>query len=270
MIQGFIKKHYRSLGYTDLIVSPLGLGTVKLGRNSQVKYPNSFSLPNSNQVIELLSIAKDMGINLLDTAPAYGNSECILGNIIAPQRDYWIISTKIGEEFLNNQSYFDFSPDYIQFSIERSLKRLKTDYLDIVLVHSNGKDISLIQNDDVFSVLEKLKMKGHLRYYGMSSKTIEGGVEAVKKSDVVMVSYNPIDTSQTSVLEVAEQLNKGVLIKKALAGGHLNKFNHTHPLQHIYKQLFDGSKKIHSVIVGTINIMHLKENVKTIIEVIDG
>lgn len=65
----------RSLGQTGIEVSCLGLGTVKFGRNQEVKYPNNFSLPEDKQISALLDQAKGFGINLLDTAPAYGSSE---------------------------------------------------------------------------------------------------------------------------------------------------------------------------------------------------
>ena len=98
------------LGQTSLDVSILGLGTVKFGRNQGVKYPNSFSLPSDKELSHLLSLAADVGINLLDTAPAYGMSEERLGHLLQGQRHQWIISTKVGEEFIQGQSYFDFSP----------------------------------------------------------------------------------------------------------------------------------------------------------------
>ena len=72
----------RHLGNTGIKVSPLGLGTVKLGRNQQVKYPHGFTLPDDKTVKELLALTWDLGINLIDTAPAYGNSEERLGALL--------------------------------------------------------------------------------------------------------------------------------------------------------------------------------------------
>src|SRR5690606_20507720 len=71
---------------TDLFVSPIGLGTVKLGRNQGVKYPQGFELPNDRQARELIAQAGDLGINLIDTAPAYGISEERLGGLLHGQR----------------------------------------------------------------------------------------------------------------------------------------------------------------------------------------
>ena len=98
----------RRLGHTGMAVSCLGLGTVKIGRNQGVKYPKDFDLPDDNAVRTLLDKAKELGINLLDTAPAYGTSEERLGKLLR-DRENWIICSKVGEEFQNGQSIFNFS-----------------------------------------------------------------------------------------------------------------------------------------------------------------
>ena len=87
----------RPLGRTGLQVSALGLGTVKLGRNQDVKYPRAFELPDDRSAAALLDRARGLGINLLDTAPAYGSSEERLGGLLAGQREHWIICSKVGE-----------------------------------------------------------------------------------------------------------------------------------------------------------------------------
>jgi aryl-alcohol dehydrogenase-like predicted oxidoreductase len=78
----------RPLKGTDLKVSPVGLGTVKFGRNEGVKYPTSFDIPDMDELSNLLALAKEIGINTLDTAPAYGLSEERLGELLKGQRDY--------------------------------------------------------------------------------------------------------------------------------------------------------------------------------------
>jgi aryl-alcohol dehydrogenase-like predicted oxidoreductase len=99
---------HRPLGNTGLIVSPLGLGTVKLGRDQGVKYPNGFTIPDDAAARALLDQARALGINLIDTAPAYGVSEQRLGPLLRGQREDWVIVSKVGEEFENGQSRFDF------------------------------------------------------------------------------------------------------------------------------------------------------------------
>ena len=100
---------HRPLGSTGLLVSALGLGTVKLGRDQGVKYPNGFQIPGDDEARMLLKLARDMGINLIDTAPAYGRSEERLGPLLRGQRQDWVIVSKVGEEFADGQSSHDFS-----------------------------------------------------------------------------------------------------------------------------------------------------------------
>ena len=100
---------HRPLGSTGLTVSPLGLGTVKLGRDQGVKYPTGFTIPGDEEARLLLAQARELGINLIDTAPAYGRSEERLGPLLRGQRDEWVIVSKVGEEFEEGLSHFDFS-----------------------------------------------------------------------------------------------------------------------------------------------------------------
>src|SRR5215471_19319579 len=89
----------RILGRTGLSVSAVGLGTTKLGRNTDVKYPHHFELPSDREVYALIEATSEAGINLIDTAPAYGLSEQRLGPFIECDRDRWIICTKCGETY---------------------------------------------------------------------------------------------------------------------------------------------------------------------------
>ncbi|MCK4834449.1 MAG: aldo/keto reductase, partial [Gammaproteobacteria bacterium] len=177
----------RALGSTGIDVSILGLGTVKIGRNQQVKYPEGFELPDDKTVIELFELAQSLGINFIDTAPAYGSSEQRLGELL-PDRHDWVIVTKVGEIFENAQSRFDFSFEHTVESVEQSLRKLKRDVIDVVLVHSDGDDMRIIRDEPVFEALEKLKDKGLIKAYGMSSKTVEGGRWVVENCDVVMAT----------------------------------------------------------------------------------
>ena len=116
---------HRPLGSTGFQVSPLGLGTVKLGRDQGVKYPNGFTIPDDAQALALLQQARELGINLIDTAPAYGISEQRLGPLLRGQRDEWVIVSKTGEEFEQGRSHFDFSPAHTRLSVEGGLLALE-------------------------------------------------------------------------------------------------------------------------------------------------
>lgn len=256
----------RRLGNTGIDVSCIGLGTVKIGRNEGVKYPTGFELPSDAQVRDLLSLSRDLGINLLDTAPAYGNSEERLGQLITNRHD-WIICSKVGEEFNNGLSSFDFSGAHVRRSIERSLRRLKTDYLDIVLVHSDGSDEHIIKETDCFDALRRCREEGLIRSFGISTKSVAGGLLGVEESDVVMVTFHPGAPQDAVVINAAAAANRGVLIKKAFNSGHSvitgagsEKGDNPDPVQATMDFIF-AQPGVSSVIIGTINPVHVKQNV---------
>jgi len=268
---------YRQLGSTGLQVSLLGLGTVKLGRNTDVKYPTTFQIPDDRSASVLLDRARELGVNLLDTAPAYGYSEQRLGQLLRGQRQHWIIGTKTGEEFENGQSHFDFSSKQTRDSVERSLRRLETDYLDIVLVHSDGNDVSILDNSPALEVLMTLKKEGKIRAVGMSTKTIEGGLRCAASADVVMVAYNPTDAEQQTVIDYCYRHNKGVLVKKAFGSGHLVTSSRLPGAASPSVDIGNTAREclsfvckepgVSSIIVGTISTDHLQHNAQLIDEI---
>lgn len=251
----------RPLAQTGIMVSPLGLGTVKFGRNQGVKYPQGFTLPDDKTVCNLLALAFDLGINLLDTAPAYGLSEERIGKLLPTSRHDWVIETKVGETFVDGESRFDFSPAATRLSIENSLRRLKTDYLDMVLIHSDGDDVRILREEGVLDTLQAMKHEGWIRAIGMSSKTVDGGLLAYDLGcDVVMATYNPLQTDELPILEAASAQNKAVLIKKAFASGHLAQFGGKNPVEQALGFIF-AQTGVTSVVLGTINPQHLRDNV---------
>ncbi len=252
----------RALGATGMSVSCLGLGTVKFGRNEQVKYPAGFDLPADREISALLEQAREAGVNLLDTAPAYGSSEQRIGRLL-PDRDQWLLCTKVGEIFAGGGSRFDFSADHARASVEQSLRHLRTDYLDLVLIHSDGGDLDILDHSGCLEALCRMREKGLLRAVGMSSKTIEGGLRAIELTDVLMLAYNRSDNSQAPVIEQARKAGKGVLIKKGLASGHAVRASareENHSVEENFRFIFQRPG-ISSIIAGTINPDHLRENI---------
>jgi aryl-alcohol dehydrogenase-like predicted oxidoreductase len=254
---------HRPLGSLGLKVSPIGLGTVKLGRDQGVKYPNGFTIPDDNQARTLIQQARDLGINLIDTAPAYGSSEARLGPLLRGQRQDWVIVSKVGEEFEAGQSSHDFSAAHTRLSVERSLKRLETDYIDLMLVHSDGNDLAVLNNSDVYQTLGELKREGKIRGFGFSGKTVEGGLLALRDGDCAMVTYNLNEQGEKPVLDYAAANGKGLLIKKALASGHVCLSPGVDPVQASFELLF-AHPGVTGAIVGTINALHLAHNVATV------
>lgn len=249
----------RIFGNTGIEISTLGLGTVKLGRNRGVKYPQSYTIPDDRDAANLIAQASALGINLIDTAPSYGNSEERLGKLLKGLRNQWVICSKVGEEFQDGVSQFNFSPAYTRISVERSLKRLNTDIIDIVLVHSDGDDENIINNHGTLEMLAQLKAEGKIQAFGMSCKTIEGGLLAAKKSDGVMVAWNLEYNDELPVIDYCAAHNKGLLIKKALASGHAVKSMAEDSVREGFQMIFEHPG-VSSIIVGTINPSHLSDN----------
>lgn len=253
---------------TGLEVSVLGLGTVKLGRDKGVKYPTSFTIPDDEAALALLQQAWDLGINLIDTAPAYGNSEQRLGELLPQLPHDFVICSKAGEHFDNDsgESFFDFSRDGLMRSVETSLKRLNRDVLDIVLIHSDGNDVPVIEQFKALETLNELKSQGLIRATGMSTKTVEGGLLTLDQADIVMVTHNLEYQGEQAVLDAAAKKNKAVFIKKAFASGHLSAGSDA--ISESFKLIF-ANPAVASVVVGTINPQHLADNVAKAIKILN-
>ncbi len=254
----------RPLGDTGIAVSALGLGTVKFGRNQQVKYPRGFALPDDRAIVELLDLARSLGINLLDTAPAYGSSQARLGRLLGARRRDWVIVSKVGEIFADGVSRFDFSYRHTVDTVEQSLRTLNTDVLDCVLIHSDGDDLRIFEHEGAPDALRDLKRRGLIRAHGMSSKTVAGGLRAVQELDLVMATSNLAYGEELPVLDAAQTAGKGVLIKKGLMSGHVHGSDAVRAsFAHVFAQ-----PGVSSMIVGTINPAHLRANVETLRQVL--
>jgi len=252
-----LKLPQRPLGSTGLNVSVLGLGTVKFGRNQKIKYP-TFELPSDEAICQLLDEAQSYGINLLDTAPAYGIAEERLGQLLGTRRSEFVLITKTGEEFANGESTYDFSAEHTRLSVERSLKRLRTNRLDCVLVHCPRNDFEVLSNSPVLETLRQIKERGDIRSFGASTNSIEGGMLALNAGDVVMVTYSADDRAMAPVISRAVALGKGVLIKKGLGSGNLA--TGTPSLSKVLQPILT-LPGVSSVIIGTLNPQHLSANV---------
>jgi aryl-alcohol dehydrogenase-like predicted oxidoreductase len=241
-------------------VSPLGLGTVKFGRNERVKYPGGagFAMPTDSEIEALLDLALECGINVLDTAPAYGTAEERLGKLMRGRRDKFFLVTKTGEEFHNGESEHVFTAEHTRTSVERSLRRLNTDFLDCVLVHSSRDDVNVITNTPVLAALARLKDQGKLGSFGVSTYTVEGGKLAVDLSDCVMVSYNKDYADEGAVIDHARKKGKAVLVKKGLASGHIGALGD--PSEHI--RFVIDTPGVTSLIFGSTSPDHVRANAR--------
>lgn len=261
----------KNIAETGLAVSPLGLGTVKLGRTAGVKYPDSFKIPDDVQTLKLLSQASELGINLIDTAPAYGNSEQRLGQLLPKLNREWVIATKVGELFNADlaQSHYNYTAEFIKQSVEQSLKNLRREVLDIVLIHSDGNDQHIIEHLGVLEILNDLKQQGLIRATGMSTKTVAGGLLALQQSDIAMVMHNSGYQDEQAVLDQAATSNKAIFIKKALNSGHLARSSSvTDPVQASFDTIYQNPA-VTSIVIGTITPSHLTSNVSKAVKALE-
>ena len=206
----------RRLGKTDLEVMPLGLGTAELG------YIADFSQEDCDR---LLNIALDEGVNFIDTAVCYGDSEEKIGKAISSRRGDYILLTKCGHDRENTKrghkidglNSDKWSPNIVAESLERSLKTLKSDYVDILLLHSGPME--MLENDDVIEAMCKCRDSGKAHFIGYSGDN-EEAIKAISLSvfDVLETSVNICDQRAIDdYLPQAKQADFAVVAKKPLA-----------------------------------------------------
>ena len=243
----------RLLGRTGIRVTPIGFGAFKIGRNQGIKYPSSYDLPDEDATARLLNSVVDMGINYIDTAPAYGMSEERIGRHLAGRRGEFTLSTKAGEVFRDGQSFYDFTPAALRTSVANSLRLLRTERVDILFLHSNGDDVRLASDDAIAAQMLRFKEAGQARAVGFSGKLPAGAQAAMNWADVLMVEYHSEDTSHDEVMREAAQRGIGVVVKKGLGSGRLDA---THAIRFAL-----AHPAVQSVVVGTLNADHLKTNI---------
>lgn len=232
----------------------LGLGTVAFGRDWGLRYP--VRIPDDATLERLLDLAADLGVTHLDTAPAYGASEERLGRLLARRRGRFTVSTKVGEASTPEGSRFDFRPAAIRRSVDGSLRRLGVEALDVVFLHSNGDDDAALEGLDA---LRDLKAEGKLRLTGASTKTVEGGLAAVRRCDAVMLAHSLRDQSQAPVLDAARG-STPVFVKKPLDAGHPDPPSPAEALTFLARH-----PAVATVLVGTTSPEHLRANVRAVL-----
>src|SRR5690606_22481344 len=163
----------RILGNSGLEVSALGLGCMGL----------SFGYgpaTDKEEAIQLIRAAYENGITFFDTAECYGpfTNEELLGEALGPFRDKVVVATKFGFEDGDSKKGLDSSPARIRAVAEASLKRLKTDYIDLFYQHREDPDVPM---EDVAGTVKDLIREGKVRHFGLS----EAGVESIRMAHAV-------------------------------------------------------------------------------------
>ena len=212
---------YRRLGKTGLEVSVIGVGTWQFGG----EWGKTFS---QAEVGRLLGRAKELGINLIDTAECYGDhlSERLVGEAIKGERDEWIVATKFGHKFHGNFERTDrWSADEVVRQLDASLTALQTDYIDLYQFHSGSDEV--FDNDALWEVLNEQVQAGRIRHLGVSIGSNDNLHQTVRAGEVgasaIQVVYNRLDrTPEERVFPACQEGDLGVLARVPLASGFLS------------------------------------------------
>ena len=204
---------YRILGHSGLKVSAIGLGCMSLKSTSE------------QEAIAVIHRALALGINLVDTADLYerGLNEALVGKALLGKRDQVVLATKVGNQARADGSGWDWNPRkaYILTAVEDSLRRLRTDRLDLYQLHGGTIEDPIDETIDAF---ETLKSQGKILHYGISSIRPNVIREYVLRSNVtsVMLQYSLADRRpEEAVLDLLLASGVGVLVRGALAQGML-------------------------------------------------
>jgi aryl-alcohol dehydrogenase-like predicted oxidoreductase len=196
----------RKFGKTGMNVSVLGFGGAEVG----------FQEASPKTVEELLGGALDAGLNVIDTAECYAGSEALIGNAVSRRRRDFYLFSKCG----HSRGYGD--PDWndrerLQTSLDQSLKKLKTDHLDLFQLHSCSKDI--LEKGDVIDFMKRAKESGKARFIGYSGENeaafyaVTSGAFDALQTSVSIADQNVIDRT----LPEAVKREMGVIAKRPIA-----------------------------------------------------
>jgi len=215
---------YRTLGRTGLQVSALALGTVELGLDYGIAAPGEFGRPTEAEAIRLVHAALDAGINLIDTARAYGESEALLGLALRGRREQAVLATKVRTQLDDGSSPSgDELRRKMEQSLETSLKLLQTDCVDIWQVHHVDAGL-LARRDVVAEVFDAARRSGKVRTVGGSTYGAELPLAALESDlfDMLQVTYSVLDQRLADrVFPLAAERGVGVLARSILLKGAL-------------------------------------------------
>ncbi len=198
-------------GETGYTVSRLGAGLAEIG--------SELDFDDVEQAGSVLNNALDLGINFLDTAACYGISEELIGRTVADRRDEYVLVTKAGHARGDGLNGSDWTYDTVRDSIDRSLRRLNTDYVDLVQLHSCG--IPDLEKGDIIRALEDARDAGKTRMIGYSGDNeaahwaVDSGIFAT-----LQTSFNVVEQRAYSsgLLEKCAEKGIGVIVKRPIAG----------------------------------------------------
>ncbi len=212
---------HRRLGSTSLDISRIAFGTAEVGMDYGIPVPGKYAQPGAKDALKTLSAALDCGISLFDTAPGYGPSEDLLGQL--DRKEEWHVATKValtpaGED----------TARFVRRSVEQSLKNLRRDALDIVQIHNATAET--VSRSDMFDVLWRLKEAGAIRHVGASVYEPANAAACILsgRCEVLQIAYNILDQRmRCEVMPLARAHGVGVLVRSVYMRGVLTpRFKH--------------------------------------------
>jgi aryl-alcohol dehydrogenase-like predicted oxidoreductase len=221
----------RQLGKTDMQVSVLGFGGAEIG----------FEGATEETVARLLKSALDAGLNVIDTGECYEGSEELIGKTVSARRADYYLFTKCGHP--RGIGSEDWSPASLLESIERSLRRLRTERLDLIQLHSCSE--AVLRKGDAIAALQTAREKGYARYIGYSGDSVAAryAVEC-GAFDTLQTSINIADQEAIDVtLPLAREKQMGVIAKRPIANAAW-KENHK-PIESYHHAYWDRLNKLH-------------------------
>ncbi len=211
---------YRRLGKTGLNVSVVGVGTWQFGG----EWGRAFT---QAEVDAILGRARELGINLVDTAECYGDhlSEQMVGRAIKHDREKWIVATKFGHHFISHLKRDQlWSPKDVDKQLHDSLRALGTDFIDLYQFHSGSNDA--FDEEELWEMLDRHVVSGKIHHIGISLSPNTNMHQVSRASLVgastIQVVYNRLDRApEAEVLPSCQELDLGVLARVPLASGLL-------------------------------------------------
>lgn len=206
----------RKYGKTGKSVSEIGFGAWQLGNKLD------WEAMEDSEAVSLVHEALERGMNFFDTAPNYGRgaSETLLGSALSGRRSEAVINTKFGH---GADGSTDYSADGIRTSIEGSLQRLRTDYVDSVLIHNPPFEV-LDGKYGHYSELDKLKAEGKILAYGVSVDSVPEMLEVIRNTEigVMEVMFNIFYQETAEAFKLAHEKNIAIIVKVPLDSGWLS------------------------------------------------
>lgn len=214
---------YRLLGRADIRVSEIGFGAWGIGGYTAGN--TSYGETDDRVSRAALERAFEVGVNFYDTSSVYGygRSERLIGEVFSGRRDQVVIATKAG--FTAYDRPPDYSPAHLRRSLEESLRRLGSDYVDLLQLHNPPAEV-LRADSDALRTLEALQREGKIKSYGLSVKSPEEAVVAIRELGVpiIQVNLNMMDVRalDCGLLSAAERCGAGIIARTPLCFGFLS------------------------------------------------